>query len=243
MFSQEETSYYASILYAAASFQRNEIINSSRFNTMAAKKLIYPAADRNKDPILSVLKRYIQHGINQTFLEIASGSGQHVAHFAPHFPHVTFYPSEYEPRLLESIAAHANGHSNIKSPIRIDVIEDYRLWGNGIFKPNSLEYIYNANMIHISPYQCTIGLFSNAGQLLKPNGLLITYGPYAFDGQITPQSNVNFDKSLRLQDPSWGLRDVRDLKKLAEEHNIKLIEVVDMPANNNTLIWRKIMHS
>lgn len=209
---------------------------------MAAKKLIYPAADRNKDPILSVLKRYIQRGTDQTLLEISSGSGQHVAHFAPHFPHVTFYPSEYEPRLLESIAAHANGYSNIKSPMRIDVTTDFQLWGDGAFKPNSLEYIYNANMMHISPYQCTIGLFTNAGKLLKPNGLLITYGAYAFDGHITPQSNVNFDKSLKMQDSSWGLRDVRDLKKLAEKNDIKLTEIIDMPANNKTIIWRKGMH-
>ncbi|TGZ48722.1 methyltransferase-like 26 [Temnothorax longispinosus] len=214
-----------------------------RSHTMAAKKLVYPAADRNKDPILSVLKRYIQRGTNQTFLEISSGSGQHMAHFAPHFPHVTFYPSEYEPRLLSSIAAYANGYSNIKNPLRIDITTDFRMWGDGIFKPNSLEYIYNANMMHISPYQCTIGLFINAGQLLKPNGLLITYGPYAFDGQITPQSNVNFNESLKSQDPSWGLRDVTDLKKLAEENDIKLIEIVDMPANNKTIIWKKYMHS
>ncbi|XP_018349139.1 PREDICTED: UPF0585 protein C16orf13 homolog A [Trachymyrmex septentrionalis] len=209
---------------------------------MAAKKLIYPAADRNKDPILSVLKRYIQPGRNQTLLEISSGTGQHVAHFAPHFPQVTFYPSEYDPKLLDSIAAYANGYSNIKSPIRIDITTDYRLWGNGIFKSNSLEYIYNANMIHISPYQCTIGLFNNANQLLKPNGLLITYGPYAFDGQITPQSNVDFNESLKLQDPNWGLRDVTVLKKLAEENNITLIEIVDMPANNKTIIWKKCAH-
>jgi len=210
---------------------------------MAAKKLIYPAAERNKDPILSVLKRYIQRGTNQIFLEISSGSGQHVAHFAPHFPHVTFYPSEYEPRLLDSIAAYANGYSNIKSPMRIDITMDFRLWSNNIFKPNSLEYIYNANMMHISPYQCTIGLFNNAGQLLKPNGLLITYGAYAFNGQITPQSNVNFNESLKSQDPSWGLRDVTDLKKLAEENDIKLIEIVDMPANNKMIIWKKGTHS
>ncbi|XP_011253263.1 methyltransferase-like 26 [Camponotus floridanus] len=213
-----------------------------RSETMAAKKLVYPAANRNKDPILSVLKRYIQRGTNQTLLEISSGSGQHVAHFAPHFPHVTFYPSEYEPRLLESIAAYANEYSNIKYPLRIDVTTDYRLWGNGIFKPNSLEYVYNANMMHIAPFECTIGLFTNVGQLLKPNGLLITYGPYAFNGQITPLSNVNFDKSLRSQDPSWGLRDVSELKKLAEINDIKLIEIVDMPANNKTIIWRKNMH-
>jgi len=210
---------------------------------MAAKKVIYPAAERNKDPILSVLKRYIQRGTNQIFLEISSGSGQHVAHFAPHFPHVTFYPSEYEPRLLDSIAAYANGYSNIKSPMRIDITTDFQLWSNNIFKPNSLEYIYNANMIHITPYQCTIGLFNNAGQLLKPNGLLITYGAYAFNGQITPQSNVNFNESLKSQDPSWGLRDVTDLKKLAEENDIKLIEIVDMPANNKMIIWKKCTHS
>ncbi|XP_070523698.1 methyltransferase-like 26 isoform X2 [Cardiocondyla obscurior] len=216
---------------------------SSRSQNMAAKKLVYPAADRNKDPILSVLKRYIQRGNNQTFLEISSGSGQHVSHFAPHFPHVTFYPSEYEPRLLDSVAAYANEYSNIKSPLRIDITTNFRLWGNGIFKPNSLEYMYNANMMHISPYQCTIGLFNNAGQLLKPNGLLITYGPYAFDGQISPQSNINFNESLKLQDPSWGLRDVTDLNKLAEENGIKLIEIVDMPANNKTIIWKKYIPS
>ncbi|KAL0108134.1 hypothetical protein PUN28_015023 [Cardiocondyla obscurior] len=214
-----------------------------RSQNMAAKKLVYPAADRNKDPILSVLKRYIQRGNNQTFLEISSGSGQHVSHFAPHFPHVTFYPSEYEPRLLDSVAAYANEYSNIKSPLRIDITTNFRLWGNGIFKPNSLEYMYNANMMHISPYQCTIGLFNNAGQLLKPNGLLITYGPYAFDGQISPQSNINFNESLKLQDPSWGLRDVTDLNKLAEENGIKLIEIVDMPANNKTIIWKKYIPS
>ncbi|XP_018396615.1 PREDICTED: UPF0585 protein C16orf13 homolog A isoform X2 [Cyphomyrmex costatus] len=210
---------------------------------MATQKLVYPAANRNKDPILSVLKRYIQPGINQTLLEISSGTGQHVAHFAPHFPQVTFYPSEYDSKLLDSIAAYANGYSNIKRPIRIDITTDYRLWGNGSFKSNSLEYIYNANMIHISPYQCTIGLFNNASQLLKPNGLLITYGPYAFDGQITPQSNIDFNESLKLQDPSWGLRDVTDLKILAAENNIKLIEIVDMPANNKTIIWKKCAYS
>lgn len=214
---------------------------SLRSHTMAAKKLVYPAADRNKDPILSVLKRYIQRGTDQAFLEISSGSGQHIAHFAPHFPQVTFYPSEYEPRLLESIAAHGNEYANVKNPMKIDITTDFHQWGDGIFKPNSLEYIYNANMMHISPYQCSIGLFKNAGQLLKPNGLLITYGPYAFDGQISPQSNVNFDKSLRSQDPSWGLRDVEDLKELAKGNDISLVEVINMPANNKTIIWKKYM--
>lgn len=210
-----------------------------RSSIMAAKKLIYPAADRNKEPILSVLRQYIQRGSNQIFLEIASGSGQHVSYFAPHFPHITFYPSELELRELESIAAYANEFANIKHPLKIDARTDFHTWGNGIFKESSIDYIYNANMIHISPYQCTIKLFENAGKLLKDNGLLFTYGAYAIDGKITPESNVNFDKSLKSQNSEWGLRDIKDLKELSEKNGIKLINMIDMPANNKTIIWKK----
>ncbi|XP_003706423.2 methyltransferase-like 26 [Megachile rotundata] len=211
-----------------------------RCSVMAAKKLIYPAADRNKEPILSVLRQYIQRGPNQILLEISSGSGQHVSHFAPHFPHITFYPSECELKLLESIAAHSNGFENIKPPLKIDITTDFHTWGNGIFKESSIDYIYNANMMHISPYQCSIKLFENAGKLLKNNGILFTYGPYAIDGKITPESNVNFDKSLKSQNSEWGLRDVKDLTELAEKNDIKLINIIDMPANNKTIIWKKI---
>lgn len=212
---------------------------SHRSTTMAAKKLIYPAAERNKDPILSVLRQYIQRGTDQKFLEISSGSGQHIAHFASYFPHVTFYPSEYETRLLESIAAHANGFSNIKSPLKIDITTDYKTWNGGIFPAKSIDYMYNANMMHIAPYQCSIGLFKNAGQLLKPDGILFTYGPYAIDGIITPESNIQFDKSLKSQNPDWGLRELRDLEKLAEENDIKIMKMFDMPANNKTIVWKK----
>lgn len=210
-----------------------------RSSIMAAKKLIYPAADRNKEPILSVLRQYIQRGPNQIFLEIASGSGQHIAHFAPHFPHITLYPSECERRLLESIAAHSNGFENIKHPLKIDITTDFHTWGDGIFKESSIDYIYNANMMHISPYQCSIKLFENAGKLLKDNGILFTYGPYAIDGKITPESNVNFNESLKSQNSEWGLRDLKDLTELAEKNGIKLINIIDMPANNKTIIWKK----
>ncbi|XP_035726708.1 methyltransferase-like 26 isoform X1 [Vespa mandarinia] len=211
----------------------------SRSTSMAAKKLIYPAAERNKDPILSVLQRYIQRGATQKFLEISSGSGQHIAHFAPHFPQITFYPSEYETRLLESIAAHANGFSNIKNPLKIDITTDYQTWANGIFLEKSIDYIYNANMMHCAPYQCSIGLFKNAGKLLKSNGILFTYGPYAIDGTITPESNVQFDRSLKSMNSDWGLRELRELENLAEENNVKLVEIFNMPSNNKVIIWKK----
>lgn len=218
------------IIHCAANF---------RSGTMPAKRIVYPAADRNKDPILSVLRKYIQPGPDQIFLEISSGTGQHIAHFAPYFPQILFYPSEYEPKLLESIAAYANEFSNIKDPLRIDITKDFHTWGNGIFREASIDYMYNANMMHISPYSCSIGLFTNAGKLLKDEGILFTYGPYAINGKITPESNVNFDKSLKLQDRSWGLRDINDLKELAKNNGIKLIDIIDMPANNKTLIWKK----
>ncbi|XP_076751934.1 methyltransferase-like 26 [Xylocopa sonorina] len=212
---------------------------SHKSSILAAKKLVYPAADRNKGPILSVLQKYIQYGTPQTFLEISSGSGQHIAHFAPHFPHITFYPSEYDPKLLNSIAAYTNEFSNVKHPLKIDITTDFHIWGDGIFKEASIDYIYNANMMHISPYECSIGLFNNAGKLLKNNGILFTYGPYAIDGKITPESNVNFDKSLRSQDPNWGLRDINDLIELAKKNGIKIVDIIDMPANNKTIIWKK----
>ncbi|KAL7286359.1 hypothetical protein TKK_0019315 [Trichogramma kaykai] len=212
---------------------------SHRTSAMASKKMIYPAADRNKEPILSVLQRYIRRVPDQSLLEISSGSGQHVAHFAPHFPQVTFYPSEIENHLLESIAAHTYGLMNVAQPMLIDITTDYRTW-SARFKENSLDYIYNANMIHISPFKCTEGLFRNAGQLLKNNGILFTYGPYAINGVLTPESNVRFDQNLKSQNPEWGVRDLEDIKKLALNNGIQLKQMIDMPANNKTLIWQKV---
>ncbi|XP_034947064.1 methyltransferase-like 26 [Chelonus insularis] len=214
-------------------------IVNRRIMTNQHKKLIYPAAERNKEPILQVLKRIIRPGSNQVCLEISSGSGQHIAHFAPHFPQVTFYPSECEPSLLESISAHATNLTNVNEPSLIDVATDYKTWPGDLFKEKSTDYIYNSNMMHVSPFKCTIGLFENADKLLNSNGTLITYGPYAIDGKITPESNVEFDKSIRSQNSEWGLRDIRDLEKLATKNNLKLIEMVDMPANNKILIWKR----
>ncbi|CAH4031183.1 methyltransferase-like 26 [Pieris brassicae] len=208
------------------------------------EKLVYPAATRNQDPILQVLKRFIVSDFdqnedeNQLFLEIASGSGQHLAHFAPNFPNVIFQPSEVDSNLLGSISYYASAcpTKNILQPLLIDIRKSFSNYG---FKEESLDYMYSANLIHISPYECTVGLFQNAGDYLKSEALMITYGPYSKDGIITPQSNVDFDTSLRARNPSWGLRDINDLIKLAENNNVSLIDTVEMPANNLTLIWKK----
>lgn len=141
--------------------------------------------------------------------------------------------------MLESISAHTKELTNVHEPLLIDVSSNCELWHNGFFSKTSIDYIYSANMIHIAPYNCTIGLYNAAGHLLRSGGILITYGPYAINGNITPESNVNFDKSLRAQNPLWGLRDIKDLEILAKNNNISLVDILDMPANNKMLIWKK----
>lgn len=190
-----------------------------------------------------MLKRFLLDGEEAAgehplFLEIASGSGQHLAHFAPHFPTITFQPTEYDETLLGSINWYAQAcpTKNIQKPKVVDICNKLSHYG---FQENSIDYIYNSNMIHISPFKCTIGLFENAGAYLKEDALLITYGPYSKDGVITPESNVSFHASLKARDPQWGLRDINDLIKLAEKNNLSLIDTVEMPANNFTLIWKK----
>lgn len=206
-------------------------------------KHCHPAAERNKEPIFQCLKKYIDATNKSQFLEISSGSGQHVSHIAPHFPNTTFQPTELENSSLRSINEYVaeNKTGNIKNAQLLDVRESPDKWLGETLKPGSLDYIMNVNMMHISEWACSEGLFSGAGVLLKPEGLLFTYGPYAFDGKITPESNVNFDASLRSRDPSWGLRDViQELQPLAKTHGLQLEQKHDLPANNNFLIWRKI---
>ncbi|XP_034043889.1 methyltransferase-like 26 [Thalassophryne amazonica] len=197
------------------------------------------AADRNKEPILTVLRESLRTDRNLQALEISSGTGQHVVHFAQALPNVIWQPSEFDRSSLNSIEAYRRRYrlSNVKPPIHLDASQSYHHWGG--IEPESLDLVVNINMMHISPLACTEGLFRGSGVVLKPQGLLLTYGPYAVNGQISPQSNIDFDYSLRQRNPDWGLRDVSLLRSMAQTNSLFLEKIVDMPANNKCLLFRK----
>lgn len=215
------------------------------FRGNAGRKLNNPSAERNCQPILSVLSDVLDKTTpNQKLLEISSGTGQHAAYIAQHFPNINFCPSEFDASLIGSIRAFAaEVHTNnVRPPIVVDIRQPFTDWNQSHFDSDGrgeFDYVLNINMIHITPLDCTEGLFQNANALLKGNGLLITYGPYAINGVLVPESNINFDRYLRSQNVEWGVRDISDLKGISSRYGIALEKILDMPANNKICIWRK----
>ncbi len=187
-----------------------------------------PAAERNRDPILSVLGRVLP--TQGRVLEIASGTGQHVVHFARKLPHLSWQPTDLDAEALASIRAYVADAKlpNLLPPLPLDVRDPW---------PDA-DAVVCINMIHISPLSATEALFRGAGKL-PPGAPLVTYGPYTIDGEHTAPSNAAFDASLRARNPEWGVRDLSDLQDLAQRNGLALEERVAMPANNFTLVWRR----
>jgi SAM-dependent methyltransferase len=190
-----------------------------------------PATARNREPIRELLARELPP--RGTVLEIASGSGEHAIHFARAFPALTWQPSDASPRALASIAAWRADLAlpNLQPPLALDVTASR-------WPVAAADAIVCINLLHISPWEATLGLFSGAARLLSPGALLYLYGPYRFSGAFTSPSNAEFDRSLRDRDPRWGVRDVDDLAALAHSHGFTLRDTIAMPANNHSLLFR-----
>jgi hypothetical protein len=206
------------------------------------------AAERNRQPILDVLRRVLPPAGRA--LEIASGSGQHVSWFARHLPGWTWQPTEFAAASLASIAAWsvldaddiAQSPSagagigplpNIAPPLQLDVCAaEWPVAG-------AFDAITCANMIHASPPRTLPGLMQGAGRHLAAGGVLVTYGPYILDDEPLTASNVEFDAWLKTRDPSWGIRRLADVLAHARDAGLGLRERVAMPANNLMLVFHR----
>lgn len=195
-------------------------------------RLHSPAAERNRGPILAVLQRLLPpHGL---MLEIASGSGQHAAHFAAGLPGWQWQPSDPDARARDSIAAWCASLASVRPPLALDVQADP--WA-GV--PARVDAVFCANLIHIAPWATCGALMRGAARHLAPHGLLITYGPYLEDGVPAAPGNRAFDADLRARDPAWGLRRVADVAREAQAAGLGLRERIPMPANNLLLVWAR----
>ena len=191
-----------------------------------------PSTERNRDDILAVLRQVLPE--RGTILEIASGTGQHAVYFAPHFPRAVWQPSDRTPEALASIRAWAAevGLPNLRDPLRIDVTSPE-------WPIEAADAIVNINMLHISPWTACQGLFAGAARTLGTGAPLFYYGAFIRADRETAPSNLEFDRSLRERDPAWGVRKLEEVVEVARQAGLHLDEVVDMPNNNFSVVFRR----
>ncbi|ACB94942.1 DUF938 domain-containing protein [Beijerinckia indica] len=195
------------------------------------------AGRRNRDPILGVFKTLFPK--DGSVLELASGSGAHVNYFAPHFPEVSFHPSDYDTKVFETIkqTRDTQNNKNVDDPILIDLTKP-DTWVNA--QARLYDAIFVINLFQVAPLSIAEGIAELASKVLKPGGFLAIYGPFKVDGRYTTASNQNFDEEILSKNvPEWGLKDVRDLEKIAAGHKLVLKKQLDLPANNFILLFSR----
>ncbi len=192
------------------------------------------AAERNKQPILDVLRTLLPEEGHA--LEISCGTGQHVAWFAAQLPLWSWQPTDLTADLFPDIMVRITEARlvNVQPPQLLNVLSD--AWP-AEHEPQDL--IYNANMLHIAPWACCAGLMRGAARLLAPGGRLVTYGPYLEDDVPTSEGNLKFDATLRAQNPDWGIRRREDVEDQARAAGLRLAVRHSMPANNLLLVWQR----
>ncbi len=197
-----------------------------------AARLFAPAAERNRQAIIEVLSRVLP--ARGLVLEVASGSGEHARWFAQALHPLVWQPSDPDPASRRSIAGHAAGAGSAVPKAPRDLDAAAADWP--IARADAVVCI---NMIHISPWRAAEGLIAGAARILPPGGVLYLYGPYLRGGHPTAPSNAAFDASLRARNPDWGLRRVEAVTEAAARHGLDLSEVVEMPANNLSLVFTR----
>jgi len=198
--------------------------------TGQAERRHAPATMRNREAITDVLETVLP--ATGTVLEVASGSGEHCAYFAGRFPKLDWQPSDPDPTARASIAAWCRGLTNTRPPLDLDAATPE--WPP---LPGPAAAILCINMVHISPWEATLGLLAGAARILQPGAPLFLYGPYRRAGHPTAPSNEAFDASLKSRNPHWGLRNLEDV--VAAATGFALDRVVEMPANNLSVVLRR----
>jgi SAM-dependent methyltransferase len=199
---------------------------------LADGRIVSPSAERNKGPIAEILMRVLP--AQGEVLEVSSGTGQHVLHFAQAMPHIRWRPTERDADALKSIASWLGQTPapNVNAPVRLDVYD-------AIWPAHDVAAVVCINMIHIAPPSAAEALLRGAGQVIAPGGVLFLYGPYRRQGRHTSASNKAFDERLKTGNPEGGVRNLEDVAHLASAVGLELEQTHDMPANNLALVFRR----
>ncbi|MEO0881439.1 MAG: DUF938 domain-containing protein [Pseudomonadota bacterium] len=194
-----------------------------------------PSVARNRDAIAEIYQKVMPR--SGAVLEIGSGSGEHGVFFTDLFPELSWFFSDYDEGARDSIAAWIEhvGRAGLFGPYTVDATKG--CWGDEL-EALRFDGLFSANVIHISPFSVTEGLLAAAGRLLHKGGRLFLYGPFARHGEMA-DSNRRFDEDLKRRDPSWGVRDIYlDLLPVAERSGLALSEIIPMPKNNHSVVFR-----
>jgi cyclopropane fatty-acyl-phospholipid synthase-like methyltransferase len=200
---------------------------------VSGELLTSAAAERNKEPILSVLRSVLPG--TGSVLEIASGTGQHVCFFAAALPGIHWQPTDPDSASRDAIATRIReaGLLNVAPPIELDVLQSH--WPVA----GRFDAVVCINMIHISPWSTTDALCHGGAERLRTGGTLFLYGPFLENGTAV-ESNLDFDASLKRRNPEWGVRDIADVTRVAERHGLARQRIERLPANNLVVVFEKL---
>jgi len=197
-----------------------------------ANKPYSESCDQNREPILAILREVFAD--RHQVLEVGSGTGQHAVYFGAGLPHLRWQTADVR-NYHSGIKAWLDDAAlpNIEPPLELDV-NDAR-WHSGRY-----DAVFSANTLHIMSWLEVEKFFAGVGQVLQAGGMLVVYGPFNYNGQFTSESNARFDQWLKARDPASGVRDFEAVNALARRQELALVEDYAMPANNRTLIWKKL---